>query len=96
MANYLGLINCLRGLKTVKLHANHGGTDKSPKILNAAENKFDTVICYQMEKTSRKTKTPPSDFKATTPKNTLINNQTITSIRILTTTLAYPKKQTCS
>ena len=28
-----------------------------------------------------KTKTPPSDFKVTTPKNPLINNQAITSKR---------------
>ena len=33
----------------------------------------------------------PSDFKITTPKNPLINNQVVTSIRNLTTTLAYPK-----
>ena len=37
-----------------------------------------------MGKTSHKAKPPPGDFKVTTPKNPLINNQTITSIRNLT------------
>ena len=32
-------------------------------------------------KTSRKAKTTPSDFKVTTPKNPLINNQAVISIR---------------
>ena len=36
-------------------------------------------------------KLPPSDFKVTTPKNPLINNQAVISIRNLTTTLAYPE-----
>ena len=49
------------------------------------------MICWQMRKTSRKTKTPPGEFNAITPKNILINNQTVTSMRNLTTTLAYPK-----
>ena len=34
------------------------------------------MICWRMEKISRKVKTPPSDFQVTTPKNPLImNNQ---------------------
>ena len=41
-------------------------------------------------------KTPLGDFKVTTPKNPLINNQAITSIRNLTTILAYPKIPTYS
>ena len=49
-----------------------------------------------MGKTSHKAKTPPGDFKITTPKNTLINNQTVTSIKNLTTTLVYPKIPTYS
>ena len=44
-----------------------------------------------MGKTSRKAKTPPGEFKVTIPKNPLINNQTVTSMRNQTTTLAYPK-----
>ena len=32
---------------------------------------------------------PPSEFKVITPKNPLINNQAVTSIRNLTTTLTY-------
>ena len=36
-----------------------------------------------MGKNSHKAKTPPGEFKVTTPKNLLINNQTVTSIGIL-------------
>jgi len=49
-----------------------------------------------MRKTSRKAKTSPGEFKVTTPKNLLINNQVVTSMRNLTTTLAYPKIPTYS
>ena len=49
-----------------------------------------------MEKTSWKAKTPLGEFKVTTPKNLLINNQAVTSMRNLTTTLAYPKIPTYS
>ena len=61
----------------------HGSTNKSPTKLNAVKIKFDMVICLRMGKTT-KTKTLPSDFKVTTPKNPLINNQAITSKRNLT------------
>ena len=54
------------------------------------------MICWQMGKTSRKTKISPGEFKVTIPKNPLINNQAITSIRNLTTTLPYPKIPTYS
>lgn len=47
-----------------------------------------------MEKTSRKAKIPPDDFKVTTPKNPLINNQTVISMRNFTTSLAYSKMPT--
>ena len=46
-----------------------------------------------MGKTFRKAKTPPGEFKVTTLKNSLINNQAVTKMRNLTTTLAYPKIQ---
>ena len=49
-----------------------------------------------MGKTFRKAKTPPSEFKVTTLKNPLINNQVVTSMGNLTTTLAYPKILTYS
>ena len=42
-------------------------------------------------KTSHKAKTSSSDFQITTPKNPLIKNQGVTSIRNLTTILVYPK-----
>ena len=54
------------------------------------------VICLRMEKTFRKTKTLPGEFKITTPKNPLINNQAVTRMRNLTTTLTYPKIPTYS
>ena len=44
-----------------------------------------------MGKNVRKAKTPPGEFKVTTPKNPLINNQADKSMRNLTTTLAYLK-----
>ena len=47
------------------------------------EIKFDTVIGLGMGKTT-KAKIPPGDFKVTTLKNLLINNQAITSKRNLT------------
>ena len=40
--------------------------------------KFDMVICLRMRKTTKE-KTSSGDFKVTTPKNSLINNQAITS-----------------
>ena len=46
------------------------------------ENKVDIVICLRMGKTS-KAKTPPSDFKVTTPENPLLSQQTVTSKGIL-------------
>ena len=49
------------------------------------------MICWQMEKTSRKAKIPLDKFNVTNPKNPLINNQAATSMRNLTTTLAYLK-----
>ena len=54
------------------------------------------VICWQMGKTFCKEKTQLSDFKAITSKNLLINNQIVTSMRNLTTTLAYFKIPTYS
>ena len=49
------------------------------------------VICLRMEKTLRKAKTLPGEFKVTTPKNPLINNQAVTNMRNLSTTMAYLK-----
>ena len=49
-----------------------------------------------MGKTSRKIKIPLDEFKVTTPKNPLINNQAVTSMRNLTTTLVYPNIATYS
>ena len=44
-----------------------------------------------MGKTFHKAKTLLSEFKVTTPKNPLINNQAVTNIRNLTAALTYTK-----
>ena len=49
-----------------------------------------------MGKTFRKTKTLLGEFNVITPKNPLINNQAVTSIKNLTTTLTYLKIPTYS
>ena len=76
-------------MQIVEAPTNHQLTNMQLKINNS-------VICWRMGKTSRKAKTPLGDFKVITPKNPLINNQAITSIRNLTTTLAYSKIPTYS
>ena len=68
---------------------NHQITKMQRKINN-------TMICWQMGKTSSKAKTSSDEFKVTTPKNPLINNQAVTNMRNLTTSLAYPKIPTYS
>ena len=73
-----------------------GSINKSPTKLNVAEIKFYMVICLQMGKTP-KAKTPSGDFKVTTPKNPLINNQMIISKNeSYQLPLAYPKLPTYS
>ena len=42
------------------------------------EIEFDMVICLWMGKTS-KAKTPPGEFKVTTPENSLLSKQAVTS-----------------
>ena len=46
------------------------------------EIKFDMVICLRMGKTS-KGKTPPGEFKVTTPENSLLSKQAVTSKGII-------------
>ena len=53
-------------------------TNKSPIILNVTENKFDTGDLFTNEENHRG-KTPPGDFKVTTPKNPLLSRQVVTS-----------------
>ena len=48
-----------------------GSTNKSPIILNAAENKFDMGDLFTNGENHRG-KTPPSDFKVIIPKNPLL------------------------
>ena len=55
-----------------------GSTNKSPTKLNATENKFDTVICLRMRKTS-KAKSSPGEFKVITLENPLLSKQAVTS-----------------
>ena len=59
----------------------HSSTNKSPIKLNVVENKLTRVICFRMGKTYTG-KTPSGDFKITTPKNSLLSQQTVTSKRI--------------
>ena len=47
-------------------------TNKSPIILSAAENKFDKGDLFTNGENHR-SKTPPGDFKVTTPKNVLLS-----------------------
>ena len=51
-----------------------GSTNKSPIKLNMQQKKIDTVICLQMRKTYT-AKTSSSDFKVTTPENSLYQNK---------------------
>ena len=44
-----------------------------------------------MGKTSRERFFPPGEFKVTTPRNLLINNQAITNMRNLTIPWSFPK-----
>ena len=48
-----------------------GSTNKSPKYLNAVENKFDTSNLFTNREKHRG-KTPSGEFKVTTPKNLLL------------------------
>ena len=86
----------LKLINYVKLHANHGGTNKLPIKLNAKKNKLTRWFVDKWGKPLARQKPLPSYFKVTTPKNPLINNQVVTSIRNLTTILAYPEISTYS
>ena len=55
-------------------------TQKSPTKLNAAKNKFDTGDLFINGKNHRD-KTSLSEFKVTTPENSLISKQAVTSKR---------------
>ena len=56
----------------------HGNTNKSPIKISEAEIKFDTGDSFTNGKNSRG-KTPPGEFKVTTPENPLLSKQAITS-----------------
>ena len=69
----------------MEVSINHWKTNMQQKINNM-------VICWWMGKTSCKAKTPSSEFKITTPRNPLINNQAITKyLGLSQNTLDYPK-----
>ena len=59
----------------------HGSTNKSPIKLSMQWKINNTVICLWMGKTNT-AKTPPSDFKVTTPENPLLSKQAVTSKEI--------------
>ena len=56
----------------------HGNTNKSPIKLIAAEFKLTRVICFRIGKTYM-AKTTLSEFKVTTPENSLLSQQAIPS-----------------
>ena len=60
----------------------HGSTNKSPIKLNAAENKFDIGDLF-MNGENYQDKTPSGEFKVTTPTNSLLSKQAVTSKGIL-------------
>ena len=49
-----------------------GSTNKSPNYLNVAKNKFNIGDFFTNGENYRD-KTPPSNFKVTTPKNSLLS-----------------------
>ena len=49
-----------------------GSTNKSPTKLNVTENKFDTGNLF-MNGENYRGKTPPGEFKVTTPENPLLS-----------------------
>ena len=49
-----------------------GSTNKTPKYLNAWENKIDTGDLFMIRK-NHQGKTPPGDSKVITPKNSLLS-----------------------
>ena len=55
-----------------------GSTNKSPIKLNAAENKFDIGDLF-MNGENHQDKTPSGEFKVTTPTNSLLLKQVVTS-----------------
>ena len=55
-----------------------GSTNKSSTKLNAAKNKFDTGDLFTNGE-NHQGKTPPGDFKVTTPKNLLLSKQAVSS-----------------
>ena len=55
-----------------------GSTNKSPTKLNAMENKFDMSDLFRNGK-NHLGKTPPGEFKVTTPENPLLSKQVVTS-----------------
>ena len=74
-----------------------GSTNKSPIKLSIQRKINNTVIFLRMEKTYT-AKTPPGDFKVTTPENPLLSKQAVTSkgIPVLYTNLQlnpYPNTQ---
>ena len=65
------LINQINKLDSITCNK-RDSTNKSPTKLNAAENKFDTGDLF-MNRENHKGKTPPGEFKITTPENLLLS-----------------------
>ena len=59
-----------------------GCRNKSPTKLNVVENKINTSDLFT-NRENHQGKTPPYEFKVTTPENPLLSKQVVTSKRIL-------------
>ena len=59
----------------------HGSTNKSP-IKLSMQQKINWHGDLFMNRENHQGKTPPGDFKVTTPENPLLSKQTVTSKRI--------------
>ena len=77
-------------MQIVKVHINHQIN------WSVVENKLTWWFVDKWGKLFTRQKTPPGDFHVTTPNISLINNQIVTSIKNLTTILAYHKILTYS
>ena len=60
----------------------YGSTNKSPTKLKCSRKEFDTVICLRIRKTYT-VKIPQDDFNITSPENSLLSQQAVTSKGIL-------------
>ena len=68
--------------KILEFPNKHGSTNKLPTKSNVMENKFDKGDLFTNGENYRG-KTPPGEFKVTTPENPLLSKQAVISKGIL-------------